>query len=326
MMVPPAILHIGTHKSGSSTIQAFLMDNRTRLGEVGINIPSLRSDDVSAKAHSEFVKNLKDESLIESMKSVVQCVGNEKYKTTIVSSENFYNGITPETLKRLRLIFLLNTRIVCYFRDPIDHAVSFYVQHLKGKKKHAGSLLDFLGNQTRDLSQDRSFGYYRYDANMATWRSHFPDVQIRRYARMTGADLISRFFEDAGLESFDLSIFDIPADCNVTGSLETARVVLELNRMASRQSISPKMRNALTKSALRRDADCRDAIGPRITWRTIDTGEFVDAFRAHNPGFLTAYPQVALPRSVSFPDVIDMDEAELIDVVTSLEEPLSRKS
>lgn len=164
------ILHIGSGKTGTSSIQFFLRDNRDRLAELGVFYPGspgsarharlglfIRSDaelenhatwrrqDYASPA--EFREQFEHEFLTE-----IERVPSPR---VLLSDEAIY-GCSAGVLKRLRALtdrVAKSLHLVVYLRRQDDHLVSRYQQVVKvGETRR-------LADRTRELNLSSTYDY-----------------------------------------------------------------------------------------------------------------------------------------------------------------------
>src|SRR5690554_6929538 len=135
-------IHIGAPKTGSSAIQYFLQNNRSKLEKYGYFYPEHRTDknDVSG-GHAELGSAViagdmeKASALIEGWLEEAKA----RKLTLLVSSEALYGRIAE-----VRELFSgHDVQVLAYFRHPVEALVS---NHNQSIKRHFGRLplADFL--------------------------------------------------------------------------------------------------------------------------------------------------------------------------------------
>lgn len=123
-------LHIGVHRTGTTSIQNFLYNNRVNLQKQGVLYPfglhhneykwSLESAE-RLKAGTTAVENFASKLLKKANK--------EKLESIILSGEDFCQFERPEILRPLAKLF--DVRIICYLRRQDKWLESWYNQHLR---------------------------------------------------------------------------------------------------------------------------------------------------------------------------------------------------
>lgn len=130
------IIHAGTPKTGTTSLQAYLDKKQRKLHKLGILYPT-RSHNPDAPKHQWLEKNLvrtHPQNLLDNFASVVQQV-DENTHTVLLSSEGVYNHWWdfPEEstilLKAISSCFEVN--IWVWFREPLAFAESFYKQCMR---------------------------------------------------------------------------------------------------------------------------------------------------------------------------------------------------
>lgn len=135
-------VHIGAPKTGSSAIQYFLRNNRSKLEKYGYFYPEHRTDknDVSG-GHAELGRAVIDGDLEAASALVDQWAEEARARklTLLVSTEALYGRIA-ETQK---VFSGQDVQILAYFRNPVEALVSNHNQLIK---RHFGRLplADFL--------------------------------------------------------------------------------------------------------------------------------------------------------------------------------------
>lgn len=161
------ILHIGRHKSGTSSLQKFLCENFESLLESGYEYPLEGRDPI---AHHLLAKYLntpeklspkETEAVLMLLKKV-----NESQNNIILSSEALQN-IDPEKLSNF-LDADLTIYIVIYIRDQLTYCLSSYSQAIQNQ---------CLAESLEQYS-DRFFKNLDYLKFINSWINNFPHANI----------------------------------------------------------------------------------------------------------------------------------------------------
>jgi hypothetical protein len=179
-------LHIGTHKTGTSAIQDFLVLNRKALSRQGILYPQ--------KTRRDYFEN-KDGTVIVPARQFknyqkLVCLGRAKKKHVILSNEAF--SLMDDVSPIRAALGDVETIIICYLRRQDDFIQSYYNQEVK----HAGNYNEIMAYQPPTN--------LHYDKLLARWVKVFgkENVVVRPYEKQQfkNQDLIADFLEIVGLE------------------------------------------------------------------------------------------------------------------------------
>lgn len=206
-------LHIGTAKTGTTSIQHFMSANRAGLLEQGIIYPQTRS----RNNHAAFaayavgddgrnnlgIRGFLDvpqfgEQLCQELDHELQA---STASTILFSTERFSSAqVTESAIERMAALctrYAARTKIIVYLRDQIDYLVSWYGQNIKGGAAKPSPFK--IGANTDRID---------YAALLEPWRKTFgrENMIVRRFERsdFVDGDLLSDF---AALISCDISAF-----------------------------------------------------------------------------------------------------------------------
>jgi hypothetical protein len=207
------VLHIGSGKTGTTSIQTFLQRNRGRLADVGHLYPRtpgaqrhirlglfIRPDDTlddyigwhrhGASSPAEFRRSFR--------RQLIQEINKSGLSRVLFSDEALY-GSSSESLRRLSEFvdrIAGSLRLVLYLRRQDDHLVSRYQQVVK-----VGEIRR-LTEWTSELDHSGTYDYY---ARLCMWeRLLVPDeFVVRRFERdsFVGGSLFQDFFDAAGINA-----------------------------------------------------------------------------------------------------------------------------
>lgn len=204
-----AILHLGTEKTGTSSIQHFLKKNRNAIMQQGFYFMKStgQADDRKLSAYcllegqfDDFhTKNSYDtnEKKLIFEKKLVEDIANEikvipeNIHTVIFSSEHFHSRVRThaqrEKLKSLLSRFFNTVSLITYIRPQLEMAISHYSTYLKTKGTE--SLEQYL---TQCEPENYYYNYWQY---LSGWASSFED-----------SELIVRIFEREALIDKDIVV------------------------------------------------------------------------------------------------------------------------
>lgn len=187
--VKTLILHIGRHKTGTTSIQQFLDANASVMEPLGIVYPRFGRSFVGQngeEAHHKLAKALADiptPTCVANMRASL-LAETEGFHTVVLSSEGFQNLGDLGPLKALLSGF--NVIVVCYLRETLAYCASAYSQEVKG----SATFSDF-----------ETFAAYfslalHYPTFVASWKELNASLRLRLY---DGADIVSDFLKTSGL-------------------------------------------------------------------------------------------------------------------------------
>ncbi|MEQ9483882.1 sulfotransferase domain-containing protein [Coleofasciculus sp. F4-SAH-05] len=229
-------LHIGTHKTGTTTLQKFLSSNRQKLLEKRVLYPS------SPDCHHKLLQNKgKDKPWglnLDEWKYLIQEIKSENPEKIVVSSENFCRLYFEDVHKVKDNLSGYNTKIIVYIRRQDDYFASLYCQAIKTAhhwdrlKKHISD------NKTYD-------NYYQM---LEPWKQAFgkENLIIRVYEKEQLSDgLLNDFLKSIHITSEGLD-FKKAQQTNISPSIRTIKIIQLLSDIAiGKMSISKKKMTGL---------------------------------------------------------------------------------
>ncbi len=280
------VLHIGTGKTGTSSVQARLAHNRPRLEELGVLFPAspgrrrhirlglaMRPDDRPDQDAPAW--RWQDESSPAALREVVARellheLAGSRAQTLLLSDESLYGAgaDTILTLRRFLEDIASSVRVVVYLRRQDDHMCSRYQQLVKrvGETRRLAERVEQV-----DFAE-----LYDYRARLELWRRTLaPDelvVRLFEPARLAGGSLVQDFLDAAGLDVRAEQLDEVPAQ-NESLDVESVEVLRLLNLLTEGRpgATAELVGRARGFRALHRASD-----GPTLTL----PAERLDAFMA----------------------------------------------
>ncbi|ABL73088.1 hypothetical protein Pden_5028 (plasmid) [Paracoccus denitrificans PD1222] len=248
-------VHIGTTKTGSSSIQKFLSNNRDILRDRGILVPSSlgrvihlnavlsalpfgKSPDLAqtipltdAEQHAAFRENT-SAAFREEIAGAPGC------QEVVITAEQLHSRLPlPDYIQTFRDLFCRDfstIRIVIYVRPQLDQIISLYSTMLRGGYAH--SLGDFIKSRMQPIFRP----YFDLRDVITRWADVFgrENVIVRPYkgvARDFGTlgDFCELLKLDLGEEGWQLDKQQVNASINVAGQ----ELLLMLNKTGALDAV-----------------------------------------------------------------------------------------
>lgn len=193
-------IHIGTRKTGTSTIQAFLSANRPQLHELGYLYPAAGPQGRKVfqnSAHYNLARQLQERQSFdpaqETWEGIEQQTRRNPGRPVILSCEHL-QSLTSERVRRLRR-YLPDTpvKVIVYLRRQSAYLESQYSQHAK---------FQGMGESIHDYAT-RIDDFLTYSRFLDPWRQAFGDdnivVRLFERGRFRNGDLLDDFLSVVGL-------------------------------------------------------------------------------------------------------------------------------
>ncbi len=233
-------LHIGTGKTGTTSIQTFLEANTTALRERGIVVPT----SAGRRNHRRLTMHALNDDVIDNLrrgKRLLEPAQIHAFRaqfekdlraeaatwgpdeTIVFTSEQMTRLRRPGELERLRnlLDFGHDIKIIVYFRRQDEYYVSEYSQEIKGGKTKPMKIDGEIVNPA----------IYNYDVFLSNWARVFPreNIIVRPYERcqLKDGDVVADFMQILGVD--DLSPYERPAVVNQSLDIHTIEFLRQMN-------------------------------------------------------------------------------------------------
>lgn len=218
-------LHIGTPKTGTSSIQVALADNLGELNKQGITFPDLgyRYDGIRDQRNGHFLIDVHDESgedyagAVEQLKALIP-----QYEKIILTDESLWNNDRrlPQFVADMKAAGA-EVKIVVYFRRQDLYLQSQWAQDVKETMKKDFDL--FL--ETTKIRVD----FYKQACVLAELVGR-ENLLIRVYerAQFIKNDLVTDFFETVGIIRTEAFVEEKTANPSLSG------IYLEAKRLLNR--------------------------------------------------------------------------------------------
>ena len=208
-MFSKLILHIGSHKTGTTTIQRALHDNPQALSAAGFHYVTKGNH---AHAHGFLSPASRDAMLpmgfhLNDPDEFARHLVDHDKDNVIVSSENFSFFFQPDAIRTLqRIVFPLfrKIQIVCYLRRQDSHAVS---HHQEGSKPFRTAETQLFGTGLSALPEIEGNpfdAYLDYNQRLGMWADAFGedniDLHVFEPGRLKDDDVWLDFCEAISLD------------------------------------------------------------------------------------------------------------------------------
>lgn len=194
------VLHIGRHKSGTSSLQHFLGARRPYLERLGILYP--RTGSANRIAHHALADacNTKStgEDAIEPIIAGLKAELGLQHHMVLLSSEAFQNLSDLSRLARvIEALGIQRVRVICYVREHLDYAISGYRQ--------------MVHNQNRFMTFDAYAQRFTDPGGFLRRWGDLGDLTLKWYdrKRLKNGDVIADFCEIVGFEPGEIPSGDL---------------------------------------------------------------------------------------------------------------------
>ncbi|WED24154.1 hypothetical protein L3Q72_23270 [Vibrio sp. JC009] len=240
------ILHIGTHKTGTTTIQQDLYDNIDALESNKILYPTY-SKFLGIKdhyAHLDIAKAIMDDSetinrdkVVSFFKDVYSYSNENDIEKVIISAEPFYRGLWPECECECECEFwekkdaYINylSQITCFddievvivLRKQDDYLESLYNEQVK-VTRYSKNIMTFY----KEFHER-----FEYKKQIEHWQKYFPTINVLTFDELiNNGNLTKTFLENLNIDNSILEQLNFPNRiANESWPLEIVELKRQLN-------------------------------------------------------------------------------------------------
>lgn len=245
------LIHIGTNKTGTSSLQSFIYSNKEKLLKFGVLYPEIG---IETSAHHNFVRWVKtkseDDQFYDDFRKSIDPFKPEK---VLFSSESFHTLENPDLL--LKFFPKGQTKIVVYIREHAAYLSSWYQQALQARNTSIG-FDEFIQIFSAD-----------YKKLITKWVNTFgkENVFVRNYNRedLYDRDIVSDFLSNY-LE-FDKSVFKsllLEKNPSIAGNLLYIKRIL--NQVITKQESLSIVYEIVELTKLKPEFKGKIALDPQI--------------------------------------------------------------
>lgn len=255
------VVHIGTEKTGTSSIQESLFKNKSILAEHGYYFSQCAGErnnlkfplySMSEQRGDPYFRNNNINNVDERrlFKADFEDVFNREISslsanihTVIISSEHFHSLLIDESevkaLKRLVSKYFDEIKIVCYLREQVETCVSHYSTVIK-----TGLTPDFNDFMTKC---DPSNPYYDYLGLLERWQNVFghKNLIVSKFSRNTliDSDIVKDFYTKINVDYANMDMqthFESNRSLNYAGQclLKELNTIQNLSKVSLNQAVN----------------------------------------------------------------------------------------
>lgn len=210
-------VHIGTHKTGSTSLQQLCDRAASQLREDGVLYPKAGRPNSHPWAHHILAWSVQQErgfNNLEGWEKVAREIRKSGAARVLISSEGFVRCSVSDIKKIKCLLPNAKVKAIVYLRNPVDYVISLYKEKITGKGE-ARSFKKFSRNKKRMCN---------YPALIDSWKKGLKEP------------VIVRSFEDqseGGLEKDFLQILDVKPNTYSRYIREPANISISTDRIVT---------------------------------------------------------------------------------------------
>lgn len=221
-------VHIGAPKTGTTSIQSWLANNRDTLNNFDVLYPaSLLSGTFRYFLLTEVLEGKMDVA----WQSVIKEIAESKYSTILLSSEALWYVFSATAFPREKVGLIQDwlsghsVTIIVYLRNPGDWCISRFKQKIKGRIKWHKSFQEFIENNVTNENL--------YSEGLKVWADIFGrdavSVSVYDQVKQEGK-LIEHFLSQLGIKGVNCRNLDWENLALSTKTLKALRMCNKLER------------------------------------------------------------------------------------------------
>ncbi|RZJ94369.1 MAG: hypothetical protein EON88_12695 [Brevundimonas sp.] len=271
-------LHIGLHKTGTSSVQRLLSLHHDTLLRHGVDFPLMGGRPGVAKVHRPFADVLRGIDPVTPEAAALVEAWRPTQPRTIISAEGF-SHVAPATIGRVRAVFGDDTHIICALRDPVSHIRSHHIQ--RSKMMHSTVPLSaFLAARHDEMVREPGGAYYRYDDNIARWRSTF---RVSTLTYREDGNMIDDLLDVLGVRDILGDYSAASPRRNTSIHPATAAFARAVARLSGAGKMDAERRQRIGLAVRKESTAIARALGDLTVSETVDVRPFKADFARFNP-------------------------------------------
>ncbi|MEM9453166.1 MAG: hypothetical protein AAGF11_03245 [Myxococcota bacterium] len=228
-------LHVGTHKTGSTSLQAFLLQNKARLADRGYDYPTEGCYCWPRSGHSPLAHALAGTrpawldparvipGRVECVQAIRRRIEQVGAPHVLISTEHFFTHVPPQVLRQTFDGLGYHLRVLVFLRPQDEFLESRYAQSVKVGRCQQ-SFESFVQEQLADRT---SYGHYLPPLRRLAAAFGPMNLLLRTFrSQQPRTRLFSRFLEAVGLDLDD--DFILPEARNASLPAELTRTLAAL--------------------------------------------------------------------------------------------------